>query len=64
MYMGNITYSPDRLKVAKTVAVNDKDIEALNSLATGGADIVSQLTPGDKSEDFMTMLRAAEKTRR
>lgn len=64
VYMGNITYTTDRLKVAKTVAVNDKDIEALNSLTSGGAEIVSQLTPSDKSEDFMTMLRAAEKTRR
>lgn len=64
VYMGNITYTSDRLKVAKTVAVNSKDIEALNSLSSNGTSIVSQLTPSDKSDDFMTMLRAAEKTRR
>lgn len=64
VYMGNITYTPDRLKVAKTVAVNPQDIEALNTLEAAGTSLVSQLTPGDKSEDFMSMLRAAEKTRR
>lgn len=35
VYMGNITYTPDRLKVAKTVSVNKEDIEALNSLEAG-----------------------------
>lgn len=61
--MGNITYSPDRLKVAKTVSVNQGEIAALKKLAANGTKITSQLVPSDKEEDFMALLRNAENSK-
>lgn len=59
--MGNITYSTDRLKVAKTVSVNEAEIKALESLASHGTKITSQLIPSDNEEDFMHLLHNAQK---
>lgn len=54
--MGNITYTTDRIKVSKTVSVNQNEIDALKHLASCGASITSQLIPSDPVEDFMSML--------
>ena len=59
--MGNITYAPERLKIARTVSVNQVNIDALKTLASNGTKITSQLVPSDKEEDFMSMLKAAQK---
>lgn len=59
IYMGNITFTPERTKVAKTVSVNDKEAAALESLAAKGCKIVSKLMPSDNAEDFMEMMHKA-----
>lgn len=59
VYMGNITYTTDRTKVAKTVSVNEKEAEALEKLAAKGSNIVSKLMPSDNSENFMEMMKKA-----
>lgn len=57
VYMGNITYTPDRTKVAKTVAVNDQEAEALEKIVAKGGKIISKLMPSDNPEDFMEMMK-------
>lgn len=59
--MGNITYTEDRLKVAKTVSVNEQEIKALEQLAAHGTKIISQLIPSDNEENFMVLLHNAQK---
>lgn len=59
--MGNITYSQDRLKVAKTVSVNDVEIQALEKMSANKTSIISQLIPSDNEEDFMNLLHHAQK---
>lgn len=59
VFMGNITYTTDRTKVAKTVSVNDLEAEALETLAAKGSKIVSKLMPSDNAEDFMEMMKKA-----
>ena len=59
--MGNITYTEDRIKVAKTVSCNAEEIEALEKLAAKGTKIISRLMPSDSPEDFMEMLHKAQK---
>lgn len=59
--MGNITYTEDRLKVAKTVSVNKAEASALENLASNGTKITSQLIPTDSVEDFIAMMHSAKK---
>ncbi|MEG0034874.1 MAG: PTS sugar transporter subunit IIB [Anaerorhabdus sp.] len=59
--MGNITYTNDRIKVAKTVSVNTKEIEALEHLSSNGTKIISQLIPEDTIDNFMDLLANAKK---
>lgn len=56
--MGNITYTSDRIKVSKTVAINQSEKAALDYLVKGGAIIQSQLIPSDPEENFMALLQA------
>jgi PTS system mannose-specific IIB component len=56
VYMGNITYTPERRKVSKTVALNSEDEAALEYLISKGCKIISQLIPGDKADDFAAMM--------
>lgn len=60
VYMGNITYTSDRLKVAKTVSVNANEAAALEKLAARGTKIISKLMPSDNAEDFMEMMHKAK----
>lgn len=59
--MGNITYTEGRVKVARTVSVNEEEIAALKKLAANGTKITSQLIPSDNQEDFMVMLKNTQK---
>ena len=61
VHMGNITYTEDRIQVAKTVSCNAEEIEALEKLAAKGTKIISRLMPSDSPEDFMEMLHKAQK---
>ncbi len=61
VYMGNITYTADRLKVAKTVSVNAAETAALEELSSKGTKIINQLVPQDAQQDFMDMLHKAQK---
>lgn len=60
VHMGNITYTEDRLKVAKTVSVNKEEVAALESLAMHKTKIISRLMPSDNPEDFMEMMKKAK----
>lgn len=60
VYMGNITYSDDRLKVSKTVSVTQEEIKELTKMSQQGTQIISQLVPDDKPNNFMEMLAQAQ----
>ena len=59
--MGNITYSDGRVRVSKTVSVNEDEIASLEKLSSKGTKIISRLVPDEKGEDFMAMLKEAQK---
>ncbi|MFI3284047.1 MAG: PTS sugar transporter subunit IIB [Erysipelotrichaceae bacterium] len=54
--MGNITYSAERIKVCRTVSVNQEEIESLKILSENNTKIISQLVPSDTPLDFMESL--------
>lgn len=58
--MGNITYTQDKTKVAKTVSVSPADVEAIKNLTKHGVKITSQLTTSDPIEDFVVLMKKAE----
>lgn len=57
--MGNITYTKDKIKVAKTVSVAPIDVEAIRQLDKNGVKITSQLITSDKAEDFIKLMQKA-----
>ncbi|KAA5806028.1 PTS system mannose/fructose/N-acetylgalactosamine-transporter subunit IIB [Thermoanaerobacterium thermosaccharolyticum] len=57
--MGNITYTEDKIKVAKTVSVSPNDVEAIRKLSEHGVKFTSQLITSDPAEDFLELMRKA-----
>lgn len=57
--MGNITYTEDKIKVAKTVSVSSADITAIKQLSGQGVKITSQLITSDPAEDFLDLMKKA-----
>ncbi len=60
IYLGNITYTEGRLKVAKTVSLNQAEIETCESFIKRGTRLISQLIPKDNAEDFGVLLHNAK----
>ena len=57
--MGNITYTQDKIKVAKTVSVAPDDVEAIRQLNKNGVKITSQLITSDPAENFIELMKKA-----
>lgn len=57
--MGNITYTQEKVKVARTVSVSPEDVEAIKNLTKHGVKITSQLTTSDTAEDFTDLMKKA-----
>lgn len=57
--MGNITFTDQKIKVAKTVSVSPEDTEAIKNLSASGVKITSQLITSDPVEDFVELMKKA-----
>lgn len=55
--VGNMSQSEHSRAITKSINVLESDIEDFKKLDDAGVKLVSQMVPGDKSEDFMKLLR-------
>ncbi|QQK07133.1 PTS system mannose/fructose/N-acetylgalactosamine-transporter subunit IIB [Miniphocaeibacter halophilus] len=55
--VGNMSQSKDTKAVTKSINVEEKDIEDFKAINDLGVKIISQMVPGDKEEDFMSLLK-------
>lgn len=55
--VGNMSQSDETKPITKSINVTDKDIEVFEKLQEENIQIVAQMVPGDRKEDFMTLLK-------
>lgn len=54
--VGNMSQSKNTKSITKSINVEEKDIEDFKAINDLGVKIVSQMVPGDKEEDFMSLV--------
>lgn len=56
--VGNMSQSDDSKAVTRSVNVVSQDIEDFKKLEEKGVQLVSQMVPSDRAQDFMSLLKA------
>lgn len=55
--VGNMSQSDETKSITKSINVTDKDIEVFEKLGEKNIQIVAQMVPGDRKENFMKLLK-------
>ncbi|WP_319468911.1 PTS sugar transporter subunit IIB [uncultured Trichococcus sp.] len=55
--VGNMSQSQHSKSVTRSINVLDEDIEVFKKLDEKGVQLVSQMVPNDRAENFMTLLK-------
>lgn len=55
--VGNMSQSDETKSITKSINVTDKDIEVFEKLEEKNIQIVAQMVPGDRKENFMKLLK-------
>lgn len=53
-----MSQSDQTKSITKSINVTDKDIEAFKKLEEKNIQIVAQMVPGDRKENFMNLLKS------
>ena len=55
--VGNMSQTNETRSITKSINVLDSDIEVFNRLNEKGVNLVAQMVPSDRAEDFMSLLK-------
>lgn len=55
--VGNMSQSDESKSITRSINVLDEDIEAFKKLNEKGVELVSQMVPNDRAENFMALLK-------
>lgn len=57
--VGNMSQSETTKSITKSINVDEQDIKDFEALNEKGVHLIHQMVPGDKAEDFMSILKKA-----